>query len=306
MLDAQTAWVYLAAHDNLVPEDQLLRTLDGGQSWQSFSVPFVHSIELQFQDAEQGWVLDNRQCDYGEGNCESNFGLYQAYQTNDGGETWTLIKMKAPNDPVASLLFVPSQRIWFRDTTMAWVGGKTINPDFTIPLDVTHDNGQTWQEKLVSIASKKIPSEDSIGYSQPIILSDTLIFQVATYRASDNGVSSYPVPILLVTRDGGETWALNPMPITWNGEIDFVNLLDAFAICGSALCVSHDGAQTWETLSSTLDFTYTNTHHIQIDFVSPTTGWAVEYKPDTQMRWILYQTMDGGQTWTEISPVILP
>ncbi|NUM47813.1 MAG: PD40 domain-containing protein [Anaerolineales bacterium] len=308
MLDAQTAWVYLAAHDNLVPEDQLLRTQDGGQSWQRFEVPFVHSIELQFQDAEQGWVLDNRQCDYGEGNCESNFGLYQAYQTSDGGETWNLMKMNAPNDPIVSLSFIPSKQLWFRDTTMAWVGGKTITSDLAIPLFVTHDNGQTWQEKQVPIIRHQtsVAFTDGITYSFPIILSDELIYQVATYRASEDGVSSFPVPAFLVTRDGGESWALNPMPDSWNGEIDFVSPLEAFAICGNALCVSHDGAQTWETLTSTLDFTETDSHHIKMDFVSPTTGWAVEYKPDTQMRWILYQTTDGGQTWTEISPVILP
>ncbi len=310
MLDAQTGFIFLAndndflpedALDNLVPENQLLRTQDSGKSWQSFTVPFANYPYLWFRNANLGWAKEDRLCENGPGICS-----FALYQTNDGGQTWPSLNLSDPLDPARPFPFAPNQQIWFRDTTMAWIGGKTINPDFTIPLYVTHDNGQTWQEKQILIAKDNIAWGDGLTYSLPIILSDDLIYQVVTYRVSNNGVSSYPVPVLLVTRDGGETWALNPMPKTWNGAIDFVNPLDAFAICGSALCVSHDGAQTWESLTSTLDFTYTDTHHIQIDFVSPTTGWAVEYKPDTQMRWILYQTTDGGQTWTEISPVIWP
>ena len=298
MLDAQNGWLFLDKEDNRLPGNLLLRTQDMGNFWQPFEVPFANLTQIQFRSADLGWAVESL-CDNGPAVCGFNF-----YQTHDGGQTWTSLHLTDPLDPASPSPFSRGWQLWFRDAQMAWAGGKTIQPESNIPLDVTRDGGQSWQETPISIVNKRIAFEDGITYSDPILLSDSVIYQAAYYRVSDNGVSSYPVWVLLATLDGGETWALAPTPESWNGAIDFVNTLDAFAICGSELCATHDGAQTWTPIASSLDFTDTDSHHVKIDFVSPMTGWAVEFKPDNEMRWILHYTTDGGLTWEEIFPVI--
>lgn len=93
------------------------------------------------------------------------------------------------------------------------------------------------------------------------------------------------------------------MDESWEGEIDFITQQDAFAICGSQLCITHDGAQTWQMLKSNLDFGYTEGHNIAIEFVSITTGWAVEFDHGV---WKVYKTVDGGITWKMMNTTITP
>jgi len=86
---------------------------------------------------------------------------------------------------------------------------------------------------------------------------------------------------------------------------DFVSLQDGFARCGIDLCATHDGAQTWKTLHSSLNFsTNSNTDYVfHFDFVSATTGWAITTDGTVATLW---KTVDGGTSWTKLAPTLVP
>ena len=75
-----------------------------------------------------------------------------------------------------------------------------------------------------------------------------------------------------------------------------------YVLCGTALCASLDGAQTWQTLASNLDFTQSDSRSVSaIDFVDASTGWALI--PENQAS-ALYKTADGGITWNRLTPML--
>jgi photosystem II stability/assembly factor-like uncharacterized protein len=79
---------------------------------------------------------------------------------------------------------------------------------------------------------------------------------------------------------------------------------DAFVRCGRNLCATHDGAQTWVTLPDNLNFDSTvggPDYVSQFQFINPTNGWAVVGEGAAAALW---KTVDGGATWTKLSPTL--
>jgi len=136
-----------------------------------------------------------------------------------------------------------------------------------------------------------------------------LPFGITKYN-SDYTVHVYSVLAVYTTQDGGLSWTPNPTvlendqnTVLSHQVLDFVSPTDAFVACGSDLCVTHDGAKTWQKLPASLNFSYVEgkTYVNWFTFTSLNAGWATTSSPDGSVS-TFWRTTDGGMTWTEFTP----
>jgi hypothetical protein len=117
--------------------------------------------------------------------------------------------------------------------------------------------------------------------------------------------------VFYCTEDGGKNWSMLSMVedvgrVSWELTLKIVSEQDIFFVCVTDLCVSHDGAKSWQRLSSNLDFGNPDqlSYVQQFSFGDPATGLAlVEGIDDTISLW---RTEDGGLSWQALSPQIVP
>ncbi|HUL13546.1 MAG TPA: hypothetical protein VLU73_15440 [Methylococcaceae bacterium] len=280
-LDAH-AWVLVPdANDPL--SGSLFHSSDAGLTWSTSQVPFGGG-DLEFLDLKQGWMLASLGAGAG------SMGV-AVYQTSDGGQTWTRTYINDPNQtgagdslPLGGL----KDGLTPVDIKTAWVGGVIYVPG-EIYLYVTQDGGQTWKQSIVSTPP---------GYEQaeletrgPIFVDAKTAYLPVTL-SSQNGV----LLAMYISRDGGMSWLLTPKLIPQGGATDFVSTNDGFVWSGSDFYVTHDGAQTWTTITPDVGF---GDSFGGMDFVNPTTGFVLT--SDASGARALYKTTDGGATWNILS-----
>ena len=313
-LDPQSAWIY----DSYNPEDYLMHTADGGKTWTQLvqSPPTV-----PFEDVSYGpWVVtfDNERDGWAEsGHVGAGSGDVTLYGTHDSGATWNRIMLSDPPDATyqgwypGDLGFCNacSDRVYYDPMRMIVVHGDYpgANPLGSVLVSRSTDLGKTWKDQILPLPGMAFAG-DYVVPLQPVFL-DTkdglLPFEFCVSQVefdvsqANNGLAVY------ATHDGGLTWIPNPTvlgDVRRDSIVDFVSMQDIFAACGSDLCATHDGARTWQPLHSNLNF---DTDVTAIDFVSPSIGWALETKPDGSSS-SLWETTNGGATWTQLSPTVIP
>ncbi|MFN2280870.1 MAG: hypothetical protein ACK2TZ_03335, partial [Anaerolineales bacterium] len=90
----------------------------------------------------------------------------------------------------------------------------------------------------------------------------------------------------------------------WN-YFDFLSGQDIAFVCGIDLCLSRDGAQTWERISSNLAYSYSRSgpYMNEFDFVDTEHGWAL-VEPEFKI-FSLWRTSDGGRSWMKLTPELI-
>jgi photosystem II stability/assembly factor-like uncharacterized protein len=171
-----------------------------------------------------------------------------------------------------------------------------------VHLLTSQDMGQTWTQMI-------LPLPD--GYEEALVEALPPVFVTARdgflpLKLTRLEVDGSLTPLGLAvyrTNDGGATWSTSAAqlpPVTDNQTLHFFDTDEALALCQADLCVSHDGAQTWERVTPDIDISSTETRAVfQVRFVDPLTGWIVIGEPE---KVLLYKTGDGGATWTLLNP----
>ena len=280
-LDANTAWEL-----TLDPQDFslgiLFRTNDGGQSWQSASVPFPGGV-LQFTNPQTGWALYVPSAAAGSAEAE-------IYQTTDGGGTWNQVYKIDPSTPEPSggLPFAGMKNgLTFLDERHGWVTG-TEPKDGYAWLFATQDGTRTWQHQDLKLPSGFITSTLSID---PPRFSSAYhgILPVVFYRGK-------PYKDFYSTYDGGASWN-STMPVQNSGIYDMIPMRDIWVWDGTTLDVSHDGGQTWTRITPNVNL---GEAIRQLDFISPTTGFVLTMDENGHSQ--LLKTTDGGSNWVTVIP----
>jgi len=300
MINTTNGWAVAGVEDD---DEHILRTHDGGISWQDVTPPqmtmncgnYPLYATGYFHNAEVAWVTYYEPV-YGRG----PFGIWR---TLDGGKTWELSSFLQRNpDTFGGLFTWPI--IEFIDSNHGWVlidyflGAGSHGAE----LFRTADGGRSWE---------LIPGA-YLTHGSGLDMIDTL----HGWETSNHPVVVYMG--LTVTDDGGNTWEFQELP--YPSELLDVEEYNPFScyISSPRLRSSQEGSVVVQCEGDY--FLYTSTDGGQTwdgklipggppEFITPLIGWAIEAPGsddvvvDETKPLHLYRTEDGGQTWREVTTV---
>ena len=258
----------------------LFRTTDGGQTWQSVTLP----QELS-QQRFNVTVLDENTVLIQPLNAQAGTALLNFYWTDNGGATWQ--QRNWPTTPAIDQDGTGDFRSTFLDNLHGWVfihqimfnGGGLPMQAPTQTLFKTDDGGQTWQQVV------------TLPFKYPVL---TITFNNAqtgwiTTTIDDPNHSSlqdraaFPTT-LYVTHDGGKNWSQQVLPaptahivrfsgirdITFQDEkqgyfIGSYTVTDLNIPQNDYLYTTHDGGNSWQINGPafpTFGMYITDTNHI--------------------------------------------
>ncbi len=322
----------------------VLRTTDGGVTWYQVGPSWPsyapepgpshrdNVTAFLLDNAEVAWFLDAR--------------MDTVYRTLDGGRHWqkgTPPKLAitdlgttgprasglgtiVPGPPIpgsaeggwavsgASLAFISEQQGWLLVSS----GEHRRRGE----LFRTTDGGLTWRA-----VSRTGTATNALPYGGDIVFSPA-VKELGWLRPDPEASDTSPPP-LYVTRDGGRTWAPQPLPPrVFNTESppqfyyglpqftpsvvsvphgvsrpfpanSFDGLLPVTVASGGShqalFYTTHDGGATW-AFAGHIAATGTDTWQFT-SIVDEKTFW--DYVPDSNTLWV---TRDGGKTWTSLQP----
>jgi len=232
-------------------------------------------------DAGTNWEMQHESFDYFRSVefFDANVGLagtldYAVYRTEDGGDTWNNIIDSFPPEVVG----ICGMDVVDANTIFAC--GNVLEPAFILR---SYDRGQTWEYKDMNSVST--------------YLIDIYFLNPDTGFCA--GLSSVDAEgaILLKTTDGGDTWepVLKSMAYTdtfWKifqvNKDTLVMTIENFGSEHLRYAYSYDRGETWTIKEVLPTFDYAQ----MIGFFNDTIGYYGNNN--------LYQTLDGGTTWTPV------
>jgi photosystem II stability/assembly factor-like uncharacterized protein len=252
----------------------VLRTTNGGDSWQVLPVPDAQRLDFRDIDA----VSDDTAYVLSIGNGDAS----RIYKTTDAGATWTL--QLSNSDP---RVFLDAMAFWSENQGLAY--SDSIEGQFVIFVTT---NGRTWERMPASRLPAALPNEGAYAASgtNVAILGDHVWIGTTASR-------------VLHSPDRGHTWTVSPTPIPTSQAAGIFSIAFRDATHGIAVggdyqkeseavdnaAVTSDGGRTW-TLSKGLS------------------GYrsAVAYVPRSRASWLAVGprgadvSHDDGRTWTPL------
>jgi photosystem II stability/assembly factor-like uncharacterized protein len=303
-LDAEQAWVLELNPDPQGPTDVLHRTSDGGVSWQAFATPF-HSGALQMLDEHRGWAFSSS---FG---CAAGTCFFEPYRTADGGAIWTPVVVASPLDPGAEPFYPGTVAIpaglaltatgWDQLWLSGVLWGDAIHEQMVM-FYASRDGGASWAEQRLPLPAGA-PADAVVAFVSAPKFVDVLTGCLwAWVQSPSEAGAPQAFYAFFCTEDGGESWAARPgwVPAEYyTAPVDLVSAQVIFTRCLEALCTSRDGARAWQRVESNLAFIQDAYPSLaNFDFIDSERGWAIVYT--SEMDSAIYDTTDGGQTWTPL------
>ncbi len=287
-LTASLAWIAIPQAGATTTE--LFHTSDGGQSWQQSTVQAGFVRQMTFIDAQHGWML------VGKANAEGPAEIVSVLRTTDSGKTWLNVATALPSDatPPGHLPYGGQKTgMRFVNASTGWVTG-TVFANSLAWLYVTHDGGSTWNQQTLALPPNVPPSQLVIQPPTFFSATDGLL----PVRFADSLTNKDIAAVIYVTHDGGMTWHTTTPVSAALSSSHFLDMRHGWLTDGTHLFVTSNGGQHWATLTPSANFKRITL----LDFVSETTGWAISHLGAGAS--FLLKTTDGGQIWTQITPLI--
>jgi photosystem II stability/assembly factor-like uncharacterized protein len=283
---------------------------------------FFAPISLSFDDAAHGWLA----AELYAGNRSYDGYLFR---TQDGGDSWQLVSNESLNcyPYCVGAAGSASGTLWLADDPRP----TPAESDYLF-FSYSTDGGNTWKQKTLFDTTPTMPSESA--YSSRIHMpnwdegfycgttrlgrfsTETIGVNSDCYDFSRSFFVSYLTLIdnnnqLKTTIDGVVAWAelgdhygqggwlTNQSEIFYNSQLGWRLYIGAGADANGPVYLQHtqDGGDTWDTLAP---IPWQDAH---FQFLDPQNGWALVTLPWGKA---LVKTTNGGKTWEEISPVMIP
>ncbi len=312
MFSTTTGWA-VGRNTALDPANEhILRTTDGGKTWQDVTPPQkagtgnttngpAQKAAPLFRDSQRAWVGFAPQPGAGAGS--DNRAIWY---TTDGGQTW---KASAPLSLGSGQpeFFAPGTIFFLQDATNGYLlvhAGVGMNHDY-IYIYYTTDGGATWNLRV-----------DPMDINKGNIMScykSGLSFANATtgwLAGSCNGVKAGV--LLFQSQDAGSTWSevalsapLQAPDIFTAGDWScgslpptFVSERDGFMQVTCQSFGATPGSKTWIYNTANAGTSWTPhpapASQGSYQFIDALTGWFVGGSE-------VYRTTDGGKTWTKMT-----
>ena len=311
--DSESAIIFDYSIDIVTNKPRFWITHDGGSAWEGpyllprFSVGgSVGSFSLYFLNSSQGWL-------YGRISTGASNVVEILFETRDGGETWEWIYNSYDDQQ-------PKGR--------ARIGGSVtfLTPQFGYGRHtVTQDGGRTW--KNINLPQPPdypaLESPNEFALPMQFVSDKTGAFILRVYEEDQvpalAGIHGLPQgEFIYYTQNGGISWSPQVSPARL-GKVYFLDELTGWylGVNGETgkeqtmLYKTRDGGKSWEILSrdSALPLGVT------IHFVDQNFGYAIKSYSDYYLQFDhrviqkgggFFVTYDGGHTWEEFSPHVVP
>jgi photosystem II stability/assembly factor-like uncharacterized protein len=303
-LDSERAWVI---YRNV---GRVWRTSDGGATWSasdplplegteegdSFYDEYLAPLTLDFIDSQNGWLAVNEAQAMMHGDLE-------LLRTADGGTTWQHIFHRSIFS-YYGMVFLDERTGWISD------GDVGFNAE---ALERTGDGGRSWEfvTGLPGVGSQSMFMACEALCPTPFlqVFRPRTVFITVFQSSYDLGFEQYNA--LYVSDDGGSTWEERPLPA--DGGHRSTSLIFADPKSGwlldthtGRLLGTSDGGQTWTELRQ-------GNWGGRLNFISDRLGWAVAWYLERGEPYYtalegraLLRTVDGGRTWEQLQPRLIP
>lgn len=306
-LDVAHAWVtyYQPLPATPAGEHLVWFTGDGGQTWQASQpiqlpemLEFFMPAEMGFSDSTNGWLMAH----LGAGMSHDYVALYK---TSDGGQTWQSVVDPSQDGVISNSLPMTCSKngVAFEDTLTGWVTGGCNGVLPGLFMYQTGDGGLTWLPVALpppENAPSLIADDHNVcSTGQPEIREGLIRLQVSCLLSTGGSVAW-----LYTSQDSGQTWSVHSLPAAI-GNVDIqpggpIWMLGTDSMERDAereLFRSEDGGTSWQTMMSNLNW------QGQLNFVDSQNGFALVTTADAPQ---LIKTNDGGLTWVEVEPLLVP
>lgn len=278
---------------------QIIKTVDGAETWTvKKSLPGAYLRCVAFANEKVGWV-------------GTTAGSHRLYQTNDGGESWA----EVVNLPAGA----PSKicGLWVLDENVVFACGSNLPEDPTIFIKTT-DGGRTW-----SARDMKNQATTLIDIYFRDALNGWVVGGLDSVQCAGRTPGKYDlVPVILRTRDGGETWVSklkypDPDPKKqlfslyprgeWGWKIQEVLAHNTLVVSlqnyrDGAILWSDDGGENWER--RLINDRQRNANLEGVGFLDSQRGWVGGWGDLNKVGGFTSRTEDGGRTWDDDNDVL--
>ena len=308
MTSATSGWALVwSANPGVIAGDAhilLARTMDGARTWTDVTpaaarpmlTTLYSSQALDPVDSDHAYLaVSHATSDSGDGGPVNTTAVFA---TADSGRTWT--------ESAVFTTSAPAARLNFADPRHGWL---LLAPTFRGPgqpatwLYRTSDGGLHWSPA----ATVAPPGNYGMNsFCQPLNLT------VLTATTGWVSIGCRAQAELLVSHDGGGSWAAQPLPLPAgtlgppNGPAfltgpQFADGTGFLTVAPQppgtpSLLDSPDQGQTWQllTLPSSAG------QYPQVKFLTPADGVLVTAGPQQALGAVFYLTTDGGRSWTPV------
>lgn len=279
----------------LSTSNSIVKSNNGGNTWQSFTIPNVTVVKTAFTsslvghavcnngiilktiDGGQNWykTIDNNNISLSDYFTvyfvNQNIGFAtrdrnDLYKTTDAGENW--VEISETNQAIYDFHFLDENN-----------GFATGEYGATYK---TTDGGTTWNQIFFQNGFVAVTSMYGIYFQNKNI----------GYATGDRGR-------IIKTTDGGNTWT--PHSITYNdfSQIDFINKDLGYALQGNNFYKTIDSGSTWNNLGPPLK----NEKTSRFDFINENLGYALVGGTigTSGTTGSVYKTINGGISWTKLN-----
>jgi photosystem II stability/assembly factor-like uncharacterized protein len=262
--------------------DVILKTTDGGQSWQysSFNNSNAENLSVNFINNTTGWVSNEQG---------------SVLKTVDGGQSWNVqVSTEGKVYNISTL-----------DLNKVFAFGSNGN------IFKTENSGQLWTNYQETVSTANFRDASFTGIDSGWAISGTQI--IHTLNGGKNwevqftgGIFWNDIQMLndsigytvgssgtvIKTTNGGVNWNyLNTNSTSYLSAVHFTNDQIGWAVGDQTVLKTNDGGQSWSELTTTLSADYNRAEGVY--FMNADTGFI-----GTSYNYLL-KTTDGGNTWTK-------
>ena len=273
----------------IIGDQDLLLTADGGNTW--ISNNSINGRSIFFTDTLNGWA-----CNY-----------IDVFHTNDGGLTWTV-------NYSDSMGLSGFKKVFFVDSLNGWVMGNnnvlctsnhgiswnTCFGCYNTCTDIFFINDSVgWMTATGGFIEKTIDGGTNWTMQSGITANINSIYFINDTIGWAVGWNSTSA-IVLRTNDGGNNWfsqytEVNNGSNDINNDIFFLNdTLGWIAGKEGKIFKSTNGGVSWNKLTSGKI-----SHNWTVFFLDNNNGWVGGYEDYPPGRGIIQRTIDGGNTWSQ-------